>query len=650
MSRYLTKSKFKLAFECPTKLFYDDKPDVYANKGLDDSFLRALADGGLQVRELAKLYYPEGIEITNTDPEDALEHTRHLLQRDDVTLFEAAFAYNDLFVRADILEKKGDRMRLIEVKSKSFYSDEKFVTRNGPTSEWKPYYYDVAFQKYVLSGALPGYHISSHLFLIYKDSEATVDSLYQKFYIAHESGETRIEVQPGNPGDPIMNLVDTDPVVDPIIGGIEVLNGEELPFPEYLVRIARSYVAGEKILAGVRKICRDCQFRLEHAEEDGLRSGFHECWLEQTHLTPEQLEEPLVFDIWAYMQKDILLSQRVYLQKDVDQTPFENRAEERPLNHPGRQLLQVRKSAEHDGSLYVDRKGLGHLMQQVTYPLHFIDFETTRVPIPFHLGNRPNEQIAFQFSHHIMETDGTIRHQHQWMSTEPGVFPNFDFVRQLRDTLSTDDGSVFRYAAHENTVLCEIREQLLASGETDCEQLTEFIESITHKSEGHGKKKVLLWEGRRNMIDMLEWIVGYYYDPKTKGSNSLKAILPSIIDRSPYLQERYSRPVYGDQIPSLNFGPVSWIQQEGDRFRDPYALLPPILDGHSRNELDLYVIGEDQINEGGAAMMAYNYMQFPQMSDDERAATINALYRYCELDTLAMVMLWEGLRDLVGGE
>ena len=51
--RYLTKSRFKLATECPPKLFYTGKSE-YANQNLDDSFLLALADGGFQVGDLAK--------------------------------------------------------------------------------------------------------------------------------------------------------------------------------------------------------------------------------------------------------------------------------------------------------------------------------------------------------------------------------------------------------------------------------------------------------------------------------------------------------------------------------------------------------------------------------------------------------------------
>ena len=54
--KYLTKSRFKLATECPTKLFYTGKQE-YANTSLDNPFLEALADGGYQVGELAKHYF-----------------------------------------------------------------------------------------------------------------------------------------------------------------------------------------------------------------------------------------------------------------------------------------------------------------------------------------------------------------------------------------------------------------------------------------------------------------------------------------------------------------------------------------------------------------------------------------------------------------
>jgi len=52
MPRYLKKSRFKLAVECLTKLFYSGKEKLYRNIKNEDSFLQALADGGFQFEDL----------------------------------------------------------------------------------------------------------------------------------------------------------------------------------------------------------------------------------------------------------------------------------------------------------------------------------------------------------------------------------------------------------------------------------------------------------------------------------------------------------------------------------------------------------------------------------------------------------------------
>ena len=106
--RFLTKSRFKLATQCPTKLFYVGKPNEYGNSNIDDTFLTLLADGGFQVGELAKTYFSDGIEVTEQDYSVAESRTNELLKIDKVTIFEAAIRFDDLFVRVDILNKDGN--------------------------------------------------------------------------------------------------------------------------------------------------------------------------------------------------------------------------------------------------------------------------------------------------------------------------------------------------------------------------------------------------------------------------------------------------------------------------------------------------------------------------------------------------------------
>ena len=104
--RYLTKSRYKIAIDCPTKLYYTGKPE-YANSKLDNPFLKALANGGFQVGALAKCYWPEGIDVTSTNHEQAYQETAELLRKTNVVIFEAALRFENLFVRVDVLEKKG---------------------------------------------------------------------------------------------------------------------------------------------------------------------------------------------------------------------------------------------------------------------------------------------------------------------------------------------------------------------------------------------------------------------------------------------------------------------------------------------------------------------------------------------------------------
>ena len=52
-------------------------------------------------------------------------------------------------------------------------------------------------------------------------------------------------------------------------------------------------------------------------------------------------------------------------------------------------------------------------------------------------------------------------------------------------------------------------------------------------------------------------------------------------------------------------------------------------------------ITDEKLADGGAAMTAYARMQFTSMSDLEKERIVQGLYRYCELDTLALVFIWE---------
>ena len=58
-------------------------------------------------------------------------------------------------------------------------------------------------------------------------------------------------------------------------------------------------------------------------------------------------------------------------------------------------------------------------------------------------------------------------------------------------------------------------------------------------------------------------------------------------------------------------------------------------------------ITDDNIAGGGAALTAYAKMQFTEISETERNLVAQGLLRYCELDTLAMVIIYEYWKNAI---
>lgn len=655
-TRYLTKSRFKLAAECPRKLYYTGKRE-YLDRSLDDSFLAALAEGGYQVGELACLMYPDGVRVDELDHATALARTAELLQQDEVTIFEAALSVGKLFIRIDILRKRGQDVELIEVKAKSYRAEQDRDFR-GSSGQIKPafrsYLLDVAFQRFVTQAALPGSEVQAFLLLVNKNRRATVDGLNQRFRIARSNGGLRVQVASGTTaetiGEPILVKIPVDSQVDQLLAdSLPVGPDESLLFPQAVEALASAYVDDLPLEPMPSSACGACQFKAPHWPEPGEpRSGFHECWSQAFGWQAADFEQGTVLDLWNFKRKNELIARKVLKLPQLTQT--ELGFDGQPPGPSGlttrhRQWYACRPDWPGGGSFHFGAAGYQAVRSQWRYPLHFIDFETSTEALPFHGGRRPYETTAFQFSHHVMYRDGQVEHRTQWLCADPGVDPNVGFVRALRDALVHDDGTIFRWAAHENTVLNHIRGQLLdrADPPADRGELVAFIESITRSSDRAASP--------RAMVDLCDISGRFFFHPMTKGSSSLKQVLPALLNCSERLRELYGRPSYGGPGSSLNLSePIAWWREVDGVVQDPYQLLPPVFDDFTAEELAV-IEGEldGELREGGAAMMAYARLQFENLSEPRREAIKNALLRYCELDTLAMVMAvqaWDAMAAL----
>ncbi|MEO8649279.1 MAG: DUF2779 domain-containing protein [Acidobacteriota bacterium] len=654
--RLLTKSRFKLATVCPTKLYYTGKPDIYPDRSVDDPFLLALSTGGFQVGELAKSYFPGGVEIGSKpgDHVEAVAATDRELQKENAVIFEAAVRHEGFFIRIDILVKSGDRLEVIEVKSKSYEEGVSafFGARGGISSEWKEYLYDVAFQKMVVQAAFPQADVSSYLMLADKAAVCPSNGLNQKFRVrTRENGRKYVELASALDEDElndwILEKVPVDEACERIFAGTEM--GDESSGPLHLraAEYARIYERDERVTIPISRTCKSCEFRAtEEEEKAGKISGFKQCWTASLNWTAADFSTPPIFDVWNlnYQRADKLISDGRLKISDITISDLTIKEAERGLSQSQRQWLQIEKAQNGDPSPFIDKDGLRREMAGWKFPLHFIDFETATAAIPFNRGRRPYEEIAFQYSHHLVREDGTVEHASEYLDDRIGVFPNYDFLRALKCDLSADDGTIFRYAPHENTYLVKIYDQLMRDAEdiTDRDELCSFIRSITTRTTNGDAN--LSWNPPRAMVDMCELVKLYFYHPHTCGSNSIKKVLPAVLRSSDFLRDKYSRPTYGTEIKSRNFnGGQCWFIVEGDEIKDPYECLPPIFGCDIIDRLS----DETDLKDGGGAMMAYARLQFEDMSADERREICDALKRYCELDTLAMVMIYEAWREMV---
>lgn len=695
-TKYFTKSVFKEALTCPARLNYCNRDD-YANQESTDEFLKALAEGGFQVGELAKVYYdvsPENDLSGSAD--DVAQRTKALLAAEQVTIAEAGFVFDRYFCRVDILRKNGDEIELIEVKAKSWNcEDGSFLTGKGAVrSGIRDYVYDVAFQKYVVCEALKAlfpdrqFKVKAALMMADKGKVADCPRVNQYFKIEQKHDRPQIIRMPGaeqlkEREHLLTPFWEVDAICDDIIAGRtpeqeSVLAGRQ--FVPFIKEMAERYCEQQQVFSDIKLgvKCFTCPYyKSDNADDVQKRDGYDECWRAATAGSAEPYTDyaarPLLETLWGgkggQVKGKILESGRWFLDQITldDLLPKTPKSEVKSGLEPylrcwvqialatGHPEKIVASEHLHDG-IYLDIPNLKAEMAQWEFPLHMIDFETSAVALPFYEGMKPYESVAFQFSHHIIESnDGgktyQIRHAGQWIN-EGTEFPNFEFVRQLKRSVG-DKGTIFRYTNHENTILCHIREQLLArNDQPDTEELVRFIDSISHET-GNKKDKRPIPE--RDMVDLWGVVKRFYYDPLMGGSNSIKVVLPSVLTRSTLLRKKYAQPIYGSEIPSLNFtseNPKTWIVEQAGEVLNPYKQLEDVFSYYAQTPqaaeklLEMSDEMEKSVNNGGAALWAYGLLQFCQQAPEKKRAFIQALLRYCELDTLAMVFIWEFFNEM----
>jgi hypothetical protein len=352
-----------------------------------------------------------------------------------------------------------------------------------------------------------------------------------------------------------------------------------------------------RLPAAIGTRCRDCEYRVG---PDAAPSGFRECWGPLADATPHILEMYQVGKV-SGGRADALISQGKACLYDLSEADLKSKSGEVGATDRRRRIQLTH--TRHDTEWFSD--GLAGCLQGYALPLHFIDFETSRLAVPYHAGLHPYELVAFQWSCHTIRALGTPVHvEHgEWINVED-EFPNFTFAQTLRQWLS-EGGTVFTWSKHERSVLSEIRTQLQTRAQA--------LPAVGTWLDG-------LLSGTR-LVDLCELALNHYFHPAMAGRTSLKAVLPAVW---PLVPDLHTHPTF-----------ARYYQLQNGRPIDPYATLPSL------------PFGEDDTNarvvrEGTGAMRAYQEMMYGLSRDDgaSREKWRKLLLQYCELDTAAMVAVW----------
>ena len=629
---YLTKSDLKTARSCTTKLYY--KKLGYPTVDRVDSYTRILADGNFIISKIAHLLYPEGIYISanlNSDESiaNAVQETISQLQKENVILFEPVLYHQHKLARADILVKQGDRIEIIEIRSKGFDSQahEDLIKyrnlslfRNKRTGnvggEWKYIIEDIAYQvgilQEMLAEHLPDFaaQISPYLLVPDRAKTTAIDNLTSYFQIErlsiHRNSFSKFNgIKVNFTGD--INEIERDRFLTKVSIETEVA---ELIEP--VIASAQKYIdylidQSPEIFAPISKSCKGCEYR---ASDRDPRDGFKECWGDLADREHHVLD---LYQMGRIGGNETPLVNELIKQKKVSMfdVPLE---ELNDYTYSYRQLVQIEHTQKNKEWI---SEYLPKIVQQVEYPIHFIDFETSRMAIPYRAGMQPYEQVAFQWSCHTLTEPEALPIQTEWLDLD-NTFPNFQFAESLMECLG-DRGTILTWATHENSVLRDIYYQMQAYDYQNPQLQTWLANTAKLGS-----------KGKSNLVDMNALTLKHYFHPLMKGRTSLKCVLPAVWKTNPYLHE------------------IPWFK-EYYRAIDGKVLSP-------YDVLSQLQIGDrvQVVNEGAGAMLAYQDLMYGEnrnLGIDNQAARSQwkeLLYQYCRLDTMAMVIIWTHWQNLCG--
>ena len=586
---YLTKSDFKVAQTCPSKLYY--KKCRYPSLNDDDEYLTLLAEGGFMVQKIATLLYPEGTEMPFTiDPAKAADDTLRMLEPQNATVFEATIISGNRLARVDILRKFGNELHLIEVKAASYDTIENdeaiaagrpnlFRSKGGQSivAGWREYLEDVTFQVLILQKLFPAATVRAFLLMPDKSKTTLIDELYSQFRIHNvktpDYPAGRIEVEFF--GDTNRLRQDHFLTLVPVDMEVGLLSDEVEEKAERYEASLNPRV--QKIVTSLSIACKKCEYR---ATESSSPSGFRECWGNLADVKPHILD---LYHVGSVGRRGLSANRLICARKvslfDIPQDDLV-RATGRVGERNKRQIIQIDHTREN---VEWFSSQLREVLKSFQFPLHFIDFETSALAIPYHAGMCPYEPVAFQWSCHTLESaDAPLEHA-EWINVQDG-FPNFEFVEMLMKRVG-DEGTIFTWASHENTILGQILKQMDERGYRN-QDLSQWLRSMIR----------IRGQSRGRLVDMNQLCLKHYFHPLMNGRTSIKSVCDAIWKSNSALRNEFSY----------------YLKEKDGVILSPYAVLSPVnIGGKSL-----------VVAEGTGAVRAYEAMMYGEEKRNEELKKI----------------------------
>ena len=152
---------------------------------------------------------------------------------------------------------------------------------------------------------------------------------------------------------------------------------------------------------------------------------------------------------------------------------------------------------------YIDKESTAPFLQNITYPVYHLDFETYQQAIPLYKDIKPYEQIPFQYSLHIENEDGSLEHK-EYLADD-GVDSRRELALKPCEDIPSDVTTLAYNMSFEKGVI-----KRLASSFDD---LSEHLLRINE-----------------NMQDlMVPFQKKWYVTPTMQGSYSIKYVLPALV-------------------------------------------------------------------------------------------------------------------------